>query len=131
MYHAPKSLPTPSYPSPYRLLPHNTMSKCDKIHHLWITSNDHFIIKLICFSNQKFVVCYTSMIIYIQNQVSFLWVANFRGLNAGFASRPTLLRAFTIGHICITKNNGAFTLGVSIPTCYYPTHIFIFMYTTV
>ena len=60
----------------------------------------------------------------------FLWVANFRGLTAGFACLPTLSRAFIVGHICITKNTGAFTRGISIPTCYYPTHIFIFMYTT-
>ena len=39
----------------------------------------------------------------------FLWIANFWGLTKGFASLHTLSRAFTFGHICITKNNGAFT----------------------
>ena len=39
----------------------------------------------------------------------FLWVANFRGLTAGFTSIHTLSRAFTVEHICITKNNEAFT----------------------
>ena len=41
----------------------------------------------------------------------FLWVANFRGLTTGFASLPTLSRAFTVGCICITKTNRAFTRG--------------------
>ena len=41
----------------------------------------------------------------------FLWVANFQGLTASFVSLPTLSRAFTVGHICITKNNEAFTQG--------------------
>ena len=59
----------------------------------------------------------------------FLWVANFRGLTAGFTNLSTLSWVFTVGHICITKNTGAFTRGVSIPTCYYPTHNFIFIYT--
>ena len=41
----------------------------------------------------------------------FLWVANFQGLTVGFTSLPTLSRAFTVGHICITKNTGTFTRG--------------------
>ena len=45
----------------------------------------------------------------------FLWVANFRGLTVGFVLLPTLSRAFTIGHLCITKNNGAFTRGGVYP----------------
>ena len=55
--------------------------------------NDHLFSKLMC----------------------FLWVANFRGLTEGFACLPTLSRAFTIGHICITKNNGSFTRGGIYP----------------
>ena len=56
-----------------------------------------------------------------------LWVANFQGLTAGFARLPTLSRAFTVRHICITKNTEAFTRGgISIPACYYPTHVFTF-----
>ena len=61
----------------------------------------------------------------------FLWIANFRGLTLGFASLPRLSRVFTIGHICITKNNEAFTRGGIYPYFLYPTHIFIFMYTIV
>ena len=41
----------------------------------------------------------------------FLLVANFRGLTACFASLSILSRAFIVRHICITKNNGAFTRG--------------------
>ena len=41
----------------------------------------------------------------------FLWVENFQGLTTGFASLPTLSRAFTVGHICITKTNRVFTQG--------------------
>ena len=44
---------------------------CDKTHHLWITSNDHFTKQINLFSNQKFFECYTSMIIYIQNSCVF------------------------------------------------------------
>ena len=59
----------------------------------------------------------------------FLWVANFRGLTAGFASLPTLSRAFTVRHICITKNNGAFTgrgvyLYLLIPDTYFHFHLY-------
>ena len=120
MYHAPESLPTSSYPSPYRLLQHHEMSKCDKTHHLWITSNDSFTTKFICFSNQKLFGCYTSMIIYIQNHVSFC------GLTTSFASIPTLSRAFTVGHICITKTNGVFTQGGIYPYLQLPDIYFHF-----
>ena len=45
----------------------------------------------------------------------FLWVANFQGLAAGFISLPAFSQAFTVGHICITKNNEAFTQGGVYP----------------
>ena len=109
---------------------YHTMPKSmrDKIHHFWITSNDHFTKQIHLFSNQKLFGCYTSMIIYIQNHV-FLWVANFQSLTAGFASLPTLSRVFTVGHICITKNNGAFTRGgvypyLLIPDTYFHFHVY-------
>ena len=56
----------------------------------------------------------------------FLWVANFRGLIAGFASLPTFSRAFTVGHICITKTNGAFTRGGCLSLLANTRHIFSF-----
>ena len=34
----------------------------------------------------------------------FLWVANFRGVTAGFACLPTLSRTFIVEYICLTKN---------------------------
>ena len=59
----------------------------------------------------------------------FLWVVNFRGLTAGFASLPTLSRVFTVRHICITKNNGAFTRGgiypyLLLPDTYFHFHVY-------
>ena len=66
--------------------------------------NDHFLYKIMC----------------------LLWVGNFRGLTTGFTCLPTLSRAFTVGHICITKILGLSPKGVSIPAYYYPTHVFTF-----
>ena len=54
----------------------------------------------------------------------FLWVANFRGLIAGFARLPTLLRTFIFRYICLTKNTGFFTRGGIYPYLLYPTHVF-------
>ena len=125
MYHAPESLPTPSYPSPYRLLPHYAMSKCDKTHHLWITSNDHFTTKIICFQTKSFWMLYLNDHLYSKSCV-LLGVVNFRGLTTGFASLHTLSRAFTVGHICITKTNGAFTQGSIYPYLLLPDTYFHF-----
>ena len=50
----------------------------------------------------------------------FLWVAHFWGLIAGFPHLPTLSRAFTVGHICITKNTEAFTRGGIYPYLLLP-----------
>ena len=64
----------------------------------------------------------------------FFWVANFRGLTVGFARRSTLLKTFTIGYICLTKNTGFFTQGDIYPYLLYPTHVFFisfFFYATV
>ena len=54
----------------------------------------------------------------------FLLVANFWGLTIGFARLLTLSRVFIVGHICITKNIGAFTRGGIYP--YLTQHIFSF-----
>ena len=56
-------------------------------------------------------------------QCVFLWVANFRGLTTGFA---LLSLAFTVGHICITKNTEAFTRGGYLSLLAIPRHIFSF-----
>ena len=78
MYHA---------PSAHRLLPHNVTPMYDKTHHLWITSNDHFTKQFHLFSNQKLFGCYISMIIYIQNHVSFFgseFLGSHRRLRTSF-----------------------------------------------
>ena len=56
----------------------------------------------------------------------FLWVTDFRGLTAGFASLPTLSQAFIVGHICIIKNNGVFTQGGIYPYLLLPDTYFHF-----
>ena len=61
----------------------------DKIHHFWITSNDHFTKQIYLLTNQKLCECYTSMIIYIQNSCVFLWVANFWCHTASFSHLDT------------------------------------------
>ena len=58
----------------------------------------------------------------------FLWVENFQGLTIGFIRLPTLSRAFTVGHISITKNNKAFTRrGIYpyflLPDTYFHFHV--------
>ena len=59
----------------------------------------------------------------------FLWVANIRGLTAGFARLPTLSRTFIAGHICLTNNTGFFTRGGIYPFLLYPnTRIFHFFF---
>ena len=58
----------------------------------------------------------------------FLCVANFRGLTSGIASLPTLSRAFTVRHICITKTNGAFTRGSVYPYFLIPDTYFHFLF---
>ena len=55
--------------------------------------------------------------------------SEFSGLTAGFASLPTLSRDFNVGHICIAKNNGAFTRGgiypyLLLPNTYFHFHVY-------
>ena len=106
-------------PSPHRLhqtrVPtdsYHTMSKPmrDKIHHSWITSDDHFTKQIsFVFQTKGFWMLHLNDHLYSKSCV-FLWVANFCGLTVGFASLPILSQVFTVGHICITKTNGPFTL---------------------
>ena len=95
---------------------YHTMPKpmCDKIHHLWITSNDHFTKQIHLFSNQKLFRCYTSMIICIQNSSVFFVGRKFRGPTAGSARLPTLLQAFTF-RIISNPTNESFTRGGIYP----------------
>ena len=120
MYHALESL---------LLLPHHAMSKYDKTHNFWITSNDHFTTKFIFFFKPKgFWMFHLNDHLYSKSCV-FLWVANFRGPTARFANLPTHSRAFTVRHICITKNNRAFTQGgiypyLLLPNTYFHFHVY-------
>ena len=99
-----------------------------KTNQLWITSNDHFTTKIICFSNLKLFGCYTSMIIYIQNHVSFVG-SKFSGSHHRLRKPSYTSLAFTVGHICITKNNGAFTREgiypyLLLPDTYFHFHVY-------
>ena len=62
------------------------------------------------FKPKSFLMLHLNDHLYTKSCV-FLWVANFRGLIVYFTSLPTLSRAFTVGHICITKTNTVFTRG--------------------
>ena len=127
----PESLPTPITPESLSTPITQCQSPCviksiiSRLHSMISLQQNSFV-----FKPKVFWMLHLNDHLYSKPCV-FLWVADFRGLTTGFASLPTLSRAFTFGRIYITKNNGAFTRGVSIPTCYYPTHIFIFMYTIV
>ena len=84
--------------------------------------------KFICFQIKAFWMLHLNDHLYSKPCV-FLWVANFRGLTAGFASLPTHSWAFTVGHICIIKNNGAFTRGgiypyLLLPDTYFHFHVY-------
>ena len=74
---------------------------------------------LFVFKPKAFLILHLNDHLYSKPCV-FLWVANFRGLIAGFTSLSTFSRAFTVGHICITKNTGAFTQGSIYPCLLLP-----------
>ena len=70
---------------------------------------------------------------FYQVSCVFLWVANFRGLTAGFSRLLTLLRTFIAGYICLTKNTGFFTREDIYPFFLYLIHVFFisfFFYAT-
>ena len=124
-------------PSPHRLYQtrvptdsYHTMPKPtrDKVHYSWITSDDHFTKQIsFVFQTKSFWMLHLNDHLYSKSCV-FLWVVNFRGLTVGFASLPTLSRDFTLGHICITKNNGVFTRGGIYPYLLLPDTYFNFSF---
>ena len=79
--------------------------------------------KLFFFINQNPLDNLRYQLVFTKFRV-FLWVANFRGLTAGFARLPTLSQTFIVGYICLTKNIGFFTRGGIYPFLLYPTHTF-------
>ena len=125
----PESLPTPITPKSLSTPITQCQSPCviksiiSGLHPMIILQNKKFV-----FKPKAFGMLHLNDHLYSKSYV-FLWVANFRGLITGFASLPTLLRAFTVGYICITKNNEAFTRrGVYpyllIPDTYFNFHVY-------
>ena len=82
-------------------------AKCENRHLCSI--NDYFSkTKSFCFINQNPLDKLRYSLVFTKFRM-FLWVANFRGLTAGFACLPTLSRTFIAGYICLTKNTRFFT----------------------
>ena len=79
------------------------------------------------FKPKAFWMLYLNYHLYSKSCV-FLWVANFWSLTISFASLPTLSRAFTVRHICITKTNEAFTRGGFYPYLLIPDTYFHFSF---
>ena len=85
--------------------------------------------KILNFQNKRFLF-YTSTPWTVSKKLLYskamclLWVTNFQGFTVGVVHPPTLSRTFTVGCICLTKNTFLSHEGVSIPSCYYPTHNF-------
>ena len=96
--------------------------KCENRHLCSI--NDHFSkTKAFCFINQNPLDKLQYSLVFTKSRV-FLWIANFRGLTAGFTRLPTLSRTFIAGYICLTKNTEFFTRMGIYPSLIYPTHVF-------
>ena len=59
----------------------------------------------------------------------FLWVANFRGLTAGFSHLPTLPQTLIARYICLTKNTTVFHMRGDLSLLAIPnTRIFHFLF---
>ena len=108
----------------HRLLPHTTMSMHDKS----VIDESHpmiiLITKVICYLNQNFWMSYSNAHFFYKT-MSLLWAANFWGLTVGFASLPTLSRAFIVGNISTTYT-GSFTRGGIYPCLLLPDTYFHF-----
>ena len=61
--------------------------------------------------------------LHYSKAMCLLWITNFPGSHRRCLRLSTLSRAFTTRYICLTKDAGLPPEGVSIPSCYYPTHI--------
>ena len=100
----------------------------DKIHHLWITSNDHFTKQIHLFSNKNLFGSHTSMIICIQNSCVFLWVLNFWCHTAGFAHLDTFTSFHSCNYACLTTTNGSLTRGGVYPCLLLPDTSFFYKF---
>ena len=96
-------VPTDSYhtmPKPIR----------DKIHHSWITSNDHFTKQISFVFKPKAFWMFTSLIIFFQKSMCLLWVANFSRSHRRLRKPSHTFTGFHLWiHMCNQKDNGAFT----------------------
>ena len=109
-------------PSPHRLhqtrVPtdsYHTMPKPmrDKIHHSWITFNDHFTKQISFVFKPKAFWMFTSMIIFFQKSLCLLWVTNFPGSHRRLRKPSHTFMGFHRWiHMCNQKDNGAFTLHI-------------------
>ena len=91
----------------YRTMP---KSMRDKIHHSWITSNDHFTKQISYVFKLKAFWMFTSMIICFQNSMCLLWVMNFPGSHHKLRKPSHTFTGFHQWiHMCNKKDNGAFT----------------------
>ena len=82
----------------------------DKIHHSWITSNDHFTKQISFVFKPKAFWMFTSMIICFKKYMCLLWVANFSGSHRRLCKPSHTFTGFHRWiHMCNQKDNGAFT----------------------
>ena len=70
--------------------------------------------KFICFQTKSFLDV-TPQLSFIFKTMCLVVGSEFSGSHRRLASLHTLSRVFTVGHIFITKNNGAFTQGGVYP----------------
>ena len=82
----------------------------DKIHHSWITSNDHFTKQISFVFKPKAFWMFTSIIICFQKSMCLLWVANFPRSHLRLCNPSHTFTDFHRWiHMCNQKDNRAFT----------------------
>ena len=93
----------------------------DKIHHSWITSNDHFTKQISFVFKPKDFWIFTSMIICFQKSMYLLWVTNFPGSRRRFCIPSHTFMGFHRWiHMCNQKGNGAFTRHIILFSIFKP-----------
>ena len=97
----------------------------DKIHHFWITSNDHFTKQIHLFSNQKLFECYTLMIICIQNSCVFFMGSEFL-VSQHRLHTPRYFYGLSPLQLSLTIINGSFTREGVYPCLLLPDTSFLY-----
>ena len=126
MHHVSSLYQLPLYSSPCRLQPHIAMPMCDKIHHLWITSNYHFTKQIHFFSNQNLFGCYTSMIIYVFKTICHFCRQQILGVPSQTSHAFLHFHDLPRLEICITTCTGTLTRGGVYPYLLLPDTCFQF-----